>query len=251
MAHRSLLDPRVSRPRLRVLSYNIRAALGIDRRVDLSRIADIIAAFEPHIVALQEVDIGRSRSGARDQPAELAARLGMDAYFGVCFERGAERYGIATLSNLPHVATRQLALPQEIQRRGSEPRCALVTRLSWPAPGVELDMVNTHLSVFSGERPAQVAAIVRELPGQEVILAGDFNCTPGSAPFRTLCGGMRTATRGVRTFPSWLPLTPIDHILVRGTLEVVRGGRWTRGPVRRASDHLPVFAELEYARGAA
>ncbi len=231
-------------PRLRVLSYNIRSGLGIDRRIDLDRIVDVIAAFEPHIVALQEVDVRRPRSGTTDQPALLAERLGMSSYFGMCFERGAERYGIATLTNLPHVATRQLMLPYEARHRRSEPRCALVTRLAWPSPAMEIDMVNTHLSVVPDERPAQVAAIVRELPGQEVIIAGDLNCTPGSTAFRTLCGGMRSATGGARTFPSWLPIAPIDHILVRGPLEIVRGGRWTRGPVRRASDHLPVFAEL-------
>lgn len=234
--------------RLRVLSYNIRSGLGIDRRVDLHRIADIIAAFEPHIVALQEVDVCRARSGTVDQPAEIATRLGMTACFAMCVEDGAERYGIATLTSLPLVTTRQLALPQVAGRRRSEPRAALVTRIAWPSPGTELDMVNTHLSVVSGERPAQVAALVRELPGQKVIIAGDFNCTPASTAFRQLSGGMRSATGGVRTFPSWLPIAPIDHILVRGPLEILRGGRWTQGPVRRASDHLPVFAELEYAR---
>jgi endonuclease/exonuclease/phosphatase family metal-dependent hydrolase len=240
----------VSDLRLRVLSYNIRSGLGLDRRVDLGRIAGVIATFEPHIVALQEVDVGRRRSGEVDQPAELAARLGMRSHFAMCFARGAGHYGIATLTNLPLIKTRRLELPHEPHLKGSEPRCALVTRVAWPSSTVELDMVNTHLSIVSGERPAQVATIVRELPGQEVILAGDFNCTPGSPLFRKLCGGMRSATAGARTFPAWLPIVPIDHILVRGPLEIVRGGRWTQGPVRRASDHLPVFAELEYRRHA-
>jgi endonuclease/exonuclease/phosphatase family metal-dependent hydrolase len=254
VARGSLDRLQVSRPRLRVLSYNIRNARGTDQRVDLGRIADIIAAFEPHIVALQEVDVGRTRSGAADQPAALAERLGMRSYFGLCFEQDGERYGIATLTSLPHVGMRQLSLPQEAHRKRSEPRCALVTRLAWPAsgpaaaPSFEIDVVNTHLSVVPSERPGQVAALVRELPGREVILAGDLNCTPGSAAFRALSRDMRPATGGVRTFPSWLPLVPLDHILVRGPLDVVRGGRWTHGPVRRASDHLPVFAELEAAR---
>lgn len=239
----------MSSSRLRVLSYNIRSGLGIDRRVDIGRIGGIIAAFEPHIVALQEVDVGRPRSGTIDQPAALAARLGMSAHFEMCFESGGERYGIATLTNLPLVTTRRLTLPTEAHLRRSEPRCALVTRLAWPSPVVELDVVNTHLSVVPDERPAQVAELVRGLPGREIILAGDFNCTPRSAPFRTLAGGMRSATGGARTFPAWLPIVPIDHILVRGPLHVVRGGRWTQGPVRSASDHLPVFAELEYLRG--
>lgn len=236
-------------PRLRVLSYNIRSGRGMDQRVDLARIADVIATFEPHVVALQEVDVGRTRSGAVDQPAALAARLGMSASFAMCIEHDAERYGIATLTRLPPVATQRVALPHEPHRKGSEPRCALVTRLAWPGGGAEIDMVNTHLSVVSRERPAQVAAILRELPGRETIIAGDFNCTPISSAFRTLAGDMRSATGGARTYPSWLPLVPIDHILIRGTIHVVRGGCWTQGPVSRASDHLPVFAELTYTAG--
>jgi endonuclease/exonuclease/phosphatase family metal-dependent hydrolase len=250
MARDSLGSHRVSSPRLRVLSYNIHSGLGTDRRLDLARIADVIAAFEPHIVALQEVDVCRARSGAIDQPAELAARLGMTSHFEMCIEERGERYGIATLTRLPLIGTRRLALPHEPHRKRSEPRCALVTRLAWPETGIEVDMVNTHLSVLPGERLAQVAAIARELPGREVIVAGDFNCTQFSAAFRALAGDMRSATRGARTFPSWLPLVPIDHILVRGPLDVVRGGRWTQGPVRRASDHLPVFAELSYGASA-
>jgi endonuclease/exonuclease/phosphatase family metal-dependent hydrolase len=222
----------------------------MDRRVDLARISEVIAAFEPHVVALQEVDVGRTRSGVVDQPAELAVRLGMSAHLGMCIEHGAERYGIATLTRLPSVAAQQIALPHEPHRRRSEPRCALVTRLLWPEVGVELDLVNTHLSILRRERPAQVAAILRELPGPEIIIAGDFNCTPISSAFRTLACDMRSATGGARTYPSWLPIAPIDHILIRGTLGVVRGGRWTRGPVRRASDHLPVFAELAYTADA-
>jgi endonuclease/exonuclease/phosphatase family metal-dependent hydrolase len=250
MARVSLGSRPVSSSRLRVLSYNIHSGLGTDRRLDLARIADVIGAFEPHIVALQEVDVCRARSGAVDQPAELAARLGMSAHFEMCIEDGGERYGIATLTRLPLLGVRRLELPYEPHRKRSEPRCALVTRLAWPETGIEVDMVNTHLSVLSDERPAQVAALTRELPGREVIIAGDFNCTPGAAAFRALAGDMRSATRGARTFPSWLPLVPIDHILVRGPLDVVRGGRWTQGPVRRASDHLPVFAELEHRASA-
>lgn len=246
MARDSLCSPRVSSSRLRVLSYNIHSGLGTDRRVDLARIADVIGAFEPHIVALQEVDVCRARSGAIDQPAALAARLGMSSHFEMCLEEGGERYGIATLTRLPFLGARRLELPYQPGRKRSEPRCALVTRLAWPETGIEIDMVNTHLSVLAAERTAQVAALTRELPGREVILAGDFNCTPSAAAFRALAGDMRSATRGARTFPSWLPIVPIDHILVRGPLDIVRGGRWTQGPVRRASDHLPVFAELSY-----
>src|SRR5687768_3860539 len=163
------------------MTYNIRNGRGLDEKVDLDRIADVIASFEPDIVALQEVDAHRPRSGTVDQAQQLAVRLRMSAAFGACIDKGDERYGIATLSRLPFVDTRQLCLPAQAHRWRSEPRCALVTRLAWPEADSELDVVNTHLSILPGERPAQVAAIAESLDAEEVIICGDFNCTPWSS----------------------------------------------------------------------
>lgn len=41
---------------LRVLSYNIHHAEGVDQKLDLERIANVILSVKPDIVALQEVD---------------------------------------------------------------------------------------------------------------------------------------------------------------------------------------------------
>ncbi len=227
------------------MTYNIRNGRGRDDRVDLARIADVIASYEPDIVALQEVDAHRARSGTVDQAEHLALRLGMTAMFGACIDKDDGRYGIATLSRLPFIETRQMCLPAQPHRRRSEPRCALVTRLAWPAANSELAMVNTHLSVLPGERPAQVAAIAESLDAEEVIVAGDFNCTPRSKSFRTLCCGLKSVTRGARSWPARLPMFSLDHILYRGPLAVVSAGAWREGAAKRASDHLPVVAELE------
>ncbi len=228
------------------MSYNIRNARGLDDRVDLDRIAAVIASFDPDIVALQEVDAGRARSGGLDQASELGARLGLTASYATCIEDGCERYGIATLTRLPPVETRQIQLPVIAHRRRTEPRRALVTRLAWPDANSNLQMVNTHLSIIAAERPAQVAAIVEELDADEVIVAGDLNCMPWSTPYRTLSHQLRSATRRTRSWPARAPMFPIDHILYRGPLAVVDAGSWIAADSRRASDHLPVVAVLEY-----
>jgi endonuclease/exonuclease/phosphatase family metal-dependent hydrolase len=228
------------------MSYNIRSARGSDNRIDLARIASVIAPFEPHIVALQEVDVGRARSGGVDQAHELASRLEMSAQFAPCIEQGCERYGIATLTSLPVLESRLLALPALAHRRGSQPRRALVTRLAWPAPGHTLDMVNTHLSIVAAERLAQVAAIAGDLDADDVVVAGDLNCMPWSRPYRALSCALRSATSRVRTWPARAPLFPIDHILYRGAFVVIEAGAWTPPVARRASDHLPVIAVLEH-----
>jgi endonuclease/exonuclease/phosphatase family metal-dependent hydrolase len=229
--------------RLRVMTYNIHAAKGVDRKIDLVRIGEVIQSYDPDIVALQEVDVGRARSGEIDQADELASTLGMTAVFAPCIDDGSGRYGIATLTRLPVLETRQLCLPLAGHRR-SQPRCALVTRHTWD--GGELEMINTHLSILFRERPGQVAAIAAEMLGEALVIAGDFNCTPFSPAYRVLRRGMRSATRFARTWPSPAPIVPIDHIFYRGRLNVVSAGAWTKGPARRASDHLPVVAELEH-----
>ena len=87
--------------RLRVMTYNIHAAKGVDAKVDLARIADVIRSYGPDLVALQEVDVHRARTGAIDQARELGDALGMTAVFAPTLERDGGHYGIATLSKLP------------------------------------------------------------------------------------------------------------------------------------------------------
>lgn len=236
--------------RLRVMTYNIHGGRGTDDRIDLERIAAVIRSFDPDIVALQEVDVNRSRSGVVDQAQVLGTLLSLTVQFGPTIERDSERYGIATLTRLPITKTYQLCLPWRESNPRSEPRCALVTRLDWN--GIAVDMINTHLSVRFGERQGQVAEILKALASDNIpdvenlIIAGDFNCTPWSRPFRTLVGGMRKAA-SPRSWPSSLPLVPLDHILFRGRMRVLRSGAWRVPEVRKASDHIPVVAELESA----
>ena len=225
---------------LRVLTYNVQFCRGIDRAVDIPRIAAAIAPFDPDVLALQEVDVDCARSGMCDQAQRLAELLGLHVTFGPTIERGNERIGNATLTRLPVLATRQVRLPVSLPDH--EPRCALVTRHTWR--DLELDLINTHFSDRSArDRQAQAEEVLRAIGEDPTVVCGDLNCTPWSRPFRTLARRLRPVA-SPRTWPSPLPLIPLDHILIRGDLTVLRSGLW-RGPgVRRASDHLPVFAEL-------
>lgn len=59
--------------------YNIRGARGSDDRIDLDRVAGVIEPYGADIVALQEVDVNRARSGRiahgpRPTPVWAAAR---------------------------------------------------------------------------------------------------------------------------------------------------------------------------------
>ena len=228
------------------MTYNIHRGRGVDWKVDLGRIADVITSFDPDVVALQEVDIGRRRSGRVDQADHLAKRLGMDMVFAPNIEWSeTERYGIATLTKLPIKSSRHLKLPLQYR---SEPRSSLITLLGW-GDGHVVEMINTHLSILFKERPGQVAAIAAEMANEALVIAGDFNMTPWSPAYRALRHGsfLHSATRFARTWPAPAPLFPLDHILYRGQVDVVDAKAWIGGPARTASDHLPVVVELQAA----
>ena len=44
---------------LRVMTYNVHSCVGIDGRLSPRRVARVIARYQPDVVALQEVDVGR------------------------------------------------------------------------------------------------------------------------------------------------------------------------------------------------
>jgi endonuclease/exonuclease/phosphatase family metal-dependent hydrolase len=228
------------------MTYNIHRGRGIDWKVDLGRIADVIASYAPDVVAVQEIDIGCKRSGRIDQPTELAKRLGMDMVFVPNIEYSdSERYGLATLTRMPIKSTRHIRLPI---RYRSEPRSSLFTVLEW-TDGHVVELINTHLSVLFKERPGQVAAIAAEMANEALIIAGDFNMTPWSPAYRALRHGsfLHSATRFARTWPAPAPFIPLDHVLYRGQVQVVKAEAWLGGPARTASDHLPVVVELQAA----
>jgi len=228
------------------MSYNIHSGRGGDDHVDLGRIAAVIASFDPDVVALQEC--GHGANGAPVQAEELGKRLSMEPRFVPCFDHKDTHYGLATLSRLPILDTQVVPLPHRGRfwsALGSEPRRALVTRLAWP--GGQLQVVNTHLSTIRGEQPSQVMALGEALDADDLVLAGDFNCTPRSATYRSLCDPLSAAVKRARTWPALMPLFHFDHIFYRGGLDLTGSGAWLGGPARIASDHLPVSASFREA----
>jgi endonuclease/exonuclease/phosphatase family metal-dependent hydrolase len=227
-----------------VMSYNIHSGRGGDEHLDLGRIAAVIASFDPDVLLLQEC--GHGPGGIPDQADELGKRLSMEPRYVPCLDRKNTRYGLATLSRLPILDTQVVPLPHRGRfwcAVGSEPRRALVTQLGFC--GAAIQVVNTHLSTIRGEQPSQVMALGEVLGAPELLLAGDFNCTPRSKTYRRLCDPLSAAVPRARTWPALMPVFHFDHIFFRGRLDVTHSGAWLGGPARIASDHLPVVAAFE------
>jgi endonuclease/exonuclease/phosphatase family metal-dependent hydrolase len=109
-------------------------------------------------------------------------------------------------------------------------------------------VVGSHLSTDAAERPAQGQLLKKALTDADtpVIFGGDLNETSGGAAWRLLADGLLDAAGEDRsaTYPSAAPRDRIDTVFVDPRV-TVSGYQVVDGPAaRRASDHLPVMADL-------
>ena len=241
----------------RILTYNVHRCVGVDRRLDVGRVAAVIAAEAPDIVALQEIDVGRARTKGVDQAHDLARRLGMVSRFHAAFAVEEEQYGDAILTAHPERVIRAAALPGYARIPRLEPRGALWVAIE-PAAGHEVQVINTHLGLVPREQQIQAAALAggewlgaaaRRNP---LILLGDFNATQRTLVHRTLAARLADAHAlrpdgqpRVATFPASLPMLRIDHVFVSRGVKV-KSLRVAASPLARvASDHLPLVMDFE------
>ncbi|MDR7035930.1 endonuclease/exonuclease/phosphatase family metal-dependent hydrolase [Methylobacterium sp. BE186] len=249
------MDLPLPRPaRLRLMTYNIRHCRGVDGVISPARIAEVIAACEPDVVALQEVDVGRARTGGLDQAEEIARLLDMRHHFHPALQILEERYGDAILTTRPASLVKAGALPGLARRPGLEPRGALWVEIA--VGGGRLQILNTHLGLSGRERLAQVEALLGPdwLGGDRArtpfVLVGDLNATPLSRAYRRLAARL-TDVRGLAggqgrgaTFPSRFPVLRLDHVFVSDGVTAERAGVVRGALPRLASDHLPLLTEL-------
>jgi endonuclease/exonuclease/phosphatase family metal-dependent hydrolase len=93
---------------MRIVTYNIHKARGLDGRVAIKRIADVLGDLDADIIALQEIfSTPDSRPG---QMETLASTLGMYAAFGCNRHRRGRPYGNAILSRWPILESRHMDL---------------------------------------------------------------------------------------------------------------------------------------------
>ena len=249
--------------KLRILTYNIHRAIGIDRRFRPERIGEILEHHNADVVLLQEVDVGVPRSQKLNLAKLLAEELEYPHYaVGLNVKLRKGMYGNATLSRYPIAREKNIDLT--IGRR--KKRGCLYTRLTLPNEnGDEMGMAifNLHLGLSFKERPQQVGRLVRSpefqnLPPETACLvAGDFNdFWTRLAPIFTEILIFECATNhswgyqnALLTYPSFSPTTGLDKIFCRGDIDILHCRRCRMNISRIASDHLPVIADLEIGDG--
>ncbi len=222
----------------RLMSFNIRHGAGMDDKIDIERIGNVILDVNPDVVGLQEVDSIVSRSGNIDIIKMLAEQTGMHATFGYSILHDGGKYGNGVLSKEKPIKTRKISLPGV-----REARTALIIELE------RYVVVNTHLSLINEERLESMKIITDAIKdyNKPVFLMGDLNAEPKDEPIKWLekSDWQILSNPNASTFPSTDPKVTIDYVLgYKGKGETY--GKFRAQVINNniASDHRPIFVDV-------
>ena len=227
---------------IRVASYNMRKAIGTDRRRRPERTLEVLNELDADLIALQEAD---RRFGSRLSAVPEHMIDEHSVYKTVPLDTRAGSIGwhgnaLLVRKDVEVIERHQLHLPS------LEPRGAVVAHVR--VDGTELVVVGMHLDLSGLWRRRQAHAILAHLAERDqplpTVLMGDLNewSTRGGC-LRDFAAHHRFAPCG-RSFHARRPIAQLDRIMVSPDLEIVASGAHASATARRASDHLPVWAEL-------
>lgn len=222
---------------IRFASYNIRKARGLDQRRDPTRILDVINGLEADVIALQEAD---RRLG--DRPAALPRTLVEDyTDFDVLpvarTDVSLGWHGNAVLVR-KGMAVSDVSL---VTLPGLEPRGAVRFSMELARP---VTVVGTHLGLVRRYRRRQLARIAAHVrDARDVVILGDFNEWSPTRGLEPLDADFSVLSPG-RSFHAARPVAALDRIAHSHDLSVVDAGVEQGALARRASDHLPVWADM-------
>ena len=250
------------KPTLKVLTFNILGGRNVDGKRDVNRLAQVIKALDPDIVAMQEVDRGTGRIQGRDTTAELAKLTGMHHAYGKAMNYDGGEYGEAILSKYPIKKIKNYPLPAE---KGAEPRAALTAVVNIPGTKQEYLFMATHLDHLrkNTNRLMQAKAINEILKDSKIpyILAGDLNAEPSSKTIEVLSQKVAFPPKEklLPTYNTNNPKATIDWIGTdqSGKWELLKSftaDKLNNAPegwqelLKVSSDHLPLMNIYEFSK---
>lgn len=228
---------------LKLMTYNIKNANGMDDVCNFQRIANVINNASPDVVAIQEVDSMTKRSGQKYVLGEIAGRTQMHAYFAPAIDFDGGKYGIGLLTRQVPVRLQTIPLP------GREEERALVL-----AEFEDYIYCCTHMSLTEEDRMESLK-IVKSFTTpykKPLFLAGDMNAEPESDFIKELQKDFQLLSSPKQhTYPAPEPKETIDYIAALKSNAngfALISARVLNEPV--ASDHRPILVELRTAEKA-
>lgn len=256
---------------LNVMTFNIRLNTTADSlnawpyRKD--KVASQILFHQSHIVGVQEA--------LHDQMVDLKNLLPSYKYTGVGRDDGRQKGEYSAIFydtvRLQLLKSETFWLSEQPNVPGSKSWDAAITRIvTWAQfndrkTKKKFYVFNTHFDHIGQEARKQSAMLilqkVKDIAGRSpVILTGDFNAQPSSAPIKiitdTTASFYMTNTKSISRQPHYGPLgtfnafgpkevdnEPIDYIFMRNRLIVLQHATLSQTwQGRFSSDHFPVFA---------
>ena len=226
---------------VKIASYNIRKAVGLDWRRDPERVTDVLLEIDADVVVLQEAD---RRTGARAGVLPIDRLEGELDYLLPDFSVRALSHGwhgnaILMRARYDSSAVRRIDLPS------IDPRGAVSVRITEP----ELEVIGVHLGLTPGMRRKQVDVLRQVLHDRThpVILAGDFN----EWNLKRLDFGPQAqiVSPGL-SFHTARPRAALDLFVLGPGVRAISSHVHRSSLAARASDHLPIVMTVELAKAA-
>jgi endonuclease/exonuclease/phosphatase family metal-dependent hydrolase len=236
--------PIFARFMIRVASYNMRKAIGTDRRRRPERTIEVLNELDADVVALQEAD---RRFGSRASAIPLAMLEAHSDYKAVEIDTptaGSIGWHGNALLVRKAIAVREHHL---FRLPSLEPRGAVLAEIV--VDGIPMRVVGMHLDLSGLWRRQQAQAILSHLDEREdgaapTVLMGDLNEWSTRGGCLREFGAEHDFAPCGRSFHARRPIAALDRIMVSRDLAVVASGVHRSHCSRRASDHLPIWAEL-------
>lgn len=234
---------------LRIGTYNIHKARGLDGRVRPDRILSVLKALNADVIALQEVVSNVGKTPEENQSEYFAKSLGMNYCLGENRKHKGGIYGNATLSRFPIIHHTN----HDISVHGRERRGILRADIEFHESLVHI--FNVHLGTAFLERRSQVRTILttavlldERLEGGRILL-GDFNeWTRGLVTqmlsAQMLSADVRTYLKRRKTYPGFLPFLHLDHVYFDPPMKLQGLSLIRNRTALIASDHLPLIADF-------
>ena len=228
---------------LKVASYNIRKAVGLDWRRRPARVLDVLNEIGADVVALQEVD---RRFGSRISALDPEMIEKHTDYQALRFSHLPQSLGyhgnvILARKSIRVAGARPMALPH------LEPRGAAVADLDCGG-GKLLRVVGMHLGLTRKWRQLQTETIVTELRALEAnmptILMGDLNEPELKSGVLRAFEQRHTIAECGPSFHASMPVFSLDRIIVTEDIAIAETGVHRSALAREASDHLPIWANV-------
>jgi endonuclease/exonuclease/phosphatase family metal-dependent hydrolase len=230
---------------IKVASYNIHKCVGLDRRRDPSRILAVLNEVDADIIALQEADM---RFGSRESCLPAAMITEKTPWVPVPFNirpGGIGWHGNAILVRKDAVVhnAHPLKLPM------LEPRGAVEAELV--IAGHPIRIIGAHLDLSGLWRRRQVRAILSHIDAASrhmpTIIMGDFNQWSDRGALSEFAFHHHRIIKTPKSFHSARPVAQLDRIIVSHDIVVEDQGAHISTLSQKASDHLPVWANLRLA----